>query len=117
MKILKVVSNDEKRDIVKAGNAVTPFKDLKGEVVKMTGLVIGEKTEVDVDTGEEISKEVTAIKLDDGSFISTISPTVKNSLENITEAFTDEEILAGIDVEIKTGTSNGGREFIYLDLA
>ena len=57
MKILKVVSNDEKRDIVKAGNAVTPFKDLKGEVVKMTGLVIGEKTEGDVDTGEETTKE------------------------------------------------------------
>lgn len=114
MKVLQGV-NVEKKDIVKAGNSVEVFKDIIGEPFKMTGAVIFEKTEKDKD-GKDVVNVVSAIKKEDGEFVSSISPTIKNSLDNILGVYSEEEITAGLDVIIKAGTSNNNREFLYVDL-
>lgn len=117
MEIIKVVSENEKRDIVKAGNAVDAFKNHVGETLKMVGVVMYVKDEVNTSTGEKESKTVTAIKTADGNFISTISPTVYDSVSNICGAYSDEEILQGVDIMVCSGKANSGREFYYCDLA
>ena len=62
MEIIKVVSENEKRDIVKAGNAVDAFKNHVGETLTMIGVVLYVKDEVNTTTGEKESKTVTAVK-------------------------------------------------------
>lgn len=115
MKILTNITSD-KKDIVKAGNAMTMFKDVKNETITMVGLIIFEKEEVDEKTGELNTVTVSAVKQANGEFITSISPTVRNSLELIVATYSEEEILNGVDVVVKSKTSNGGREFIYMDL-
>jgi hypothetical protein len=115
MEILVNISSD-KKDLVKAGNAVTGFKDCIGNVIKMTGAIIYTKEEEN-DKGVMETKTVTAIKDDKGEFITSISPTIKNSLEMITNTYDEDEIKTGIDVIIKSKKSNGGRDFLYIDLA
>lgn len=113
---IKFNITDSKKDLVKAGNTTTMFKDMIGETFKMTGLIIYDKEELNAKTGELENKTVSCVKQDDGEFISTISPTVENSLTLIANSFDEEEIKAGIDVTIKSKKSNGGRDFIYIDL-
>jgi hypothetical protein len=48
--------------------------------------------------------------------VSSISPTVENSLTLIANSFDADEIKAGIDVVVKSKKSNGGRDFLYIDL-
>lgn len=115
MKVLISVT-ESKKDLVKAGNTTVMFKDCIGDAFKMTGVIIYEKEEVDPKTGECSVKKVSCVKREDGEFISTISPTVENSLSLIVNSFEEDEIKAGLDVIIKTKKSNGGREFIYIDL-
>ena len=114
MKILTNISTD-KKDLIKAGNSTIMFKDCIGDSFKMTGVIMFEKDELNKD-GESVTKLVSCIKREDGEFISTISPTVENSLSLIVNCYSEKEILAGLDVMIKTKKSNGGREFIYIDL-
>lgn len=115
MEILVNVS-ESKKDLVKAGNSTTMAKDVIGEQFKMTGAIIYKKEEVDQSTGECSVKTVCCIKREDGEFISTISPTVENSLQLIVNSFEKEEILKGIEVVIKSKKSTKGRDFIYIDL-
>lgn len=110
MKTIVNVSSD-KKDLVKASNAVTAFKDVVNTPITMTGVIIYEKVEEDGET-----KVVSAIKLDDGSFVTSISPTVQNSLESIVEAYDEDEIKAGLPVMVKAKASKQGREFLYIDL-
>lgn len=113
---IKFNITDSKKDLVKAGNTTTMFKDVVGEPFKMTGLIIYDNEEVDTKTGEVEIKTVSAIKKDDGEFISSISPTVEKSLTLIANSFSEDEIKAGIDVEIKTKQSNSKRDFLFIDL-
>lgn len=113
---IKFNITDSKKDLVKAGNTTTMFKDVIGDNIKMTGLIIYDKEEVDGKTGEVETKTVCAIKKEDGEFISSISPTVENSLTLIANSFDADEIKAGIDVIVKSKKSNGGRDFLYIDL-
>jgi len=113
---IKVNVTESKRDLVKAGNTTLMFKDCIGDTFKMTGVIIYEKEEVDAKTGECKTKIVSCVKREDGEFISTISPTVENSLSLIVNSYTEEEVKAGLDVIVKTKKSNGGRDFIYIDL-
>lgn len=113
---IKFNITDSKKDLVKAGNTTTMFKDVIGETFKMTGLIIYDKEELDPKTGELAKKTVTCVKKEDGEFISTISPTVENSVSLIANSYSEEEIKAGIDVEVKSKKSNGGRDFLYIDL-
>lgn len=113
---IKINITDSKKDLVKAGNTTTMFKDVIGEPLKMVGLIIYAKEEVDAKTGEVETKTVSAIKLDNGEFVSSISPTVENSLTLIASSFDEGEIKAGIDVEVKSKQSNSKRDFLYIDL-
>lgn len=113
---IKFNITDSKKDLVKAGNTTTMFKDVIGDPLKMTGLIIYDKEEVEPKTGEIEIKTVSAIKLESGEFISSISPTVENSLTLIANSFDEAEIKEGIDVEVKSKKSNGGRDFLYIDL-
>jgi hypothetical protein len=110
MNIIKNTCTD-KKDVVKAGNTTTMFKDVIGDTLTITGVIIYEKEE----EGEQ--KRVSAVKLSDGSFISSISKTIANSLENLLGVYEDEEVRAGIEVIVKSKTSNGGRDFLYIDVA
>lgn len=115
---MKVLVNtlSEKKDLVKAGNAVLGFKDVLGEKMVVTGVIIFEKEEVNEKSGEVEAKTVCCLKRKDGEFITSISPTVKNSLQMIIEAYTAEEIAKGIEVVVKSKSSNAGRDFFYVDL-
>lgn len=105
-----VNTTNSKKDIVKAGVATTTFQDCLGEVFKIIGVIIYEKEE----QGE--TKTVTAVKRDDGEYVTSISPTILSSVETIRSAFDDEELEEGIEVVIKSKKSKGGRDFLYLDL-
>jgi hypothetical protein len=107
---------ESKKDLVKAGNTTLMFKDCIGDTFNMTGVIIYDKEEIDSKTGEVSTKIVSCVKREDGEFISTISPTVENSLSLIVNSYEPEEIKAGLAVMIKTKKSNGGRDFIYIDL-
>lgn len=113
---IKFNITDSKKDLVKAGNTTTMFKDVIGEPLKMVGLIIYDKEEIDQKTGEVETKTVSAIKLDNGEFVSSISPTVENSLTLIANSFNEAEIKAGIEVEVKSKQSNSKRDFLYIDL-
>lgn len=113
---IKFNITDSKKDLVKAGNTTTMFKDVIGDSLKMVGLIIYDKEELDTKTGVIETKTVSAIKLENGEFISSISPTVENSLTLIANSYDEAEIKAGVDVEVKSKKSNGGRDFLYIDL-
>lgn len=115
MNILVNITSD-KKDLVKAGNAVKGFKDVIGEKIKMTGLIIYEKEELDEKTGEVKKAIVSCVKMENGEFITSISPTVKNSLQLIANTYDADEIKAGVDVMIMSKKSNSNRDFLYLDL-
>jgi pantothenate kinase type III len=113
---IKFNITDSKKDLVKAGNTKTMFKDVIGKKLVITGLIVYDNEEVDQKTGAVETKTVSAIKLKDGSFISSISPTVEKSLTLIASSYEEEEIKKGIEVEVKSQKSNGGRDFLYIDL-
>ena len=92
------------------------FKDIIGETIKIFGILVYKKEEVDDKTGEVKERTVSCIKKEDGEFVSSISPTVQNSLELLNGAYDKEEITAGIEVIVKSKKSNGGRDFLYIDL-
>lgn len=117
MKTLVNITSD-KKDIVRANNAVLGFKDVIGETLTINGVVIYEKEEVNENTGEIEQKTVTAIKkAEDGEFITSVSPTVKSSLDAVLEVYSEDEIKGGIEIIVKSKKSNAGRDFIYIDLA
>lgn len=119
MKIVQNV-NFKLKEMVNSETATTPINLIKGENILVTGILIGIKEEVDNETGEIKSLKVGVIKKDDGQLISSISPTVINSMETIINAYTEcdqiSEIEKGIDVAIKTGKSSKNRDFIFLEL-
>lgn len=116
MKTLSAITLDNKRDLVKASVTTNTFKEFIDKPLTMTGIIIYEKDEPDEKTGEVKTVQVSCVKTDDFGFISSISPTVKNSLETIADAFSEEEILSGVPIVIKSKKSNGGRDFYYVDL-
>lgn len=114
---IKVNITDSKKDIVRAGNATTMFKEVIGETIKINGILIYEKEEIDDKTGAVETKTVTCVKREDGEFISSISPTIENSLENLLGAYDEAEVREGIEIIVKSKKSNGGRDFLYIDIA
>lgn len=110
MEIITTTLSD-KKDLVRCNNAVDCVQDFKDKKIKAFGFIIYNKADKD---GE--IKTVTAIKLEDG-FITSISPTIRDSVETIITAYEPEEVNAGIDIIVKSKKSKGGRDFYYLDLA
>ena len=98
-----------KRDIVKATLSTETAKNHVGEKMKVVGIDVIEK--VDSETGE-ITK-ICAIKREDGSFITAISSTLIESVDVISDLIADEGF---VELYIKTGESNSGREYLTFDL-
>jgi hypothetical protein len=119
MKILNNV-NFGLKEIVNCETATTPLNTVKNTDVKVTGFLIGAKDDVDSETGEVKSLKVGVIKLEDGQLVSTISPTVINSIETMINAYKEidqlGEIEKGLEVSIKTGRSSKNRDFMFLEL-
>lgn len=102
----------DKKDIVKAGVTSNTLQDLKETKLTVKGILFFDKP--DVDTGE--IKQVTALKLKDGSFVTSISPTIRNSAELIAESFEEEIEKTGIEIMVCKKKSKSNRDFFYLDL-
>ena len=115
MKIIYNSSN-EKKDIVKANNSVDTVKDILDTQFTCTAIIIFDKEQIDEETGDTDTKTVVALKNSNGGFYTSISPTVKSSVEAIVEAYTQEEITSGIDIIVKSKESKAGRDFYYVDL-
>ena len=98
-----------KRDIVKATLSTETAKNHVGEKMKVVGIDVIEK--VDSETGE-ITK-ICAIKREDGCFITAISSTLIESVDVISDLIADEGF---VELYIKTGKSNSGREYLTFDL-
>lgn len=117
MKTIKTTENVTKVDIVKAGNAVSTAKDIIGTPFKLYAVILAEKEDVDEQSGEIKKQLVTIIKTDmEESFVSSISPTLKSSAENLLDNFSTEDFQAGIPCVVKSKKSNHGRDFVYIDL-
>lgn len=115
MKVLSSVV-ESKKDIVKA--SVTPHvcNDIKGKSIVIDGFVIFEKEE-EKENGEK--EKIVAIAIKDkatGEFYTSISVTIRNSLEAIAEAYGEEEIKNGVEVIVKASKTKSNREFLYLDV-
>ena len=115
MKVLVNMTQD-KKDLVRGGNAVNSCADIKNKAFKLVGLIVYEKEEFNQDTGEVVVNKVSCLKSADGEFYASNSPTICDSVQLLAESYTKEEILDGVDVMIKGKKSGKGREFLYLDL-
>lgn len=119
MKILNNV-NFNLKEIVNSETATTPINTMMNKEVIATGLLVGLKEDIDNETGEVKTLKVGVIKIDEGNLLSTISPTVINSIETIVNAYTDADMLGeikeGIAIAIKSAKSGKNRDFIFLEL-
>lgn len=109
-------SLEDKKDVVRANNSVNTVKDILGQEFKCIGVLIFEKEGVDEKTGEQVTNTVVALKSEDGEFYTSISPTVKGSIEAVIGVYDKEEFTQGIDMVVKSKESNNGRDFYYIDL-
>lgn len=113
MKITNTYNITDKKDLVRAINDAETVTGFKDETVKVSGIIFGTTTNKD---GDEVKTVV--IKTSNGGFIGTISPTMVESMEVVADVF-EEEIAAGakdMEVIIKTGKSNAGREYYYASI-
>lgn len=118
MEILSKV-NFTLKETINAGSATNVLKNYAGKVLKVTGLMIAKKTELDEETGEIKETKIGVLKTPE-ELISSISPTTLGSIDTIINVFTENNMLAdiekGIDVQVKAGKSGKNREFFYLEL-
>ena len=119
MKILNNV-NFGLKEIVNSESAVKTVKEYTGKTLKVTGILIGVKEELDSESGELKTTRVVVLKEQNGELISSISPTVIGTAETIISAYAENnltsEIEKGIDVNICSSKSGKGREFYFLQL-
>lgn len=115
---MRILTNytSEKKDLVKANNSVDTVKDILNTPFKCVGIIIFEKDGVDEESGEADVKTVVALKTEDGHFYTSISPTVKSSVDAIVEAYDKEEVESGLDIVVKSKLSKSERDFYYVDL-
>lgn len=100
----------KKTDIVNSMVNSKGFQDVIGQKIFMTGYAIYEKDDVET---EEI-KTITVVKSNDNVFYSSIGQTVRNSIEAIDMLdLSDDELAAGVVIEICQGVSKGNRKFVY----
>lgn len=119
MKIVQNV-NFQLKEIVNCETATTTINSLNNKEIIVTGFLIGLKETIEEETGEVKNLKIGVLKTDDGQLISTISPTVINSMETIINAYKDidqlDEIGKGLLIGIKTAKSTKSRNFIFLEL-
>ena len=118
MKVSQKV-NFSLKEIVNAQSTTNVIKDYVGETLKLTGILIANKEDVDQDTGDIKTTKVVVLKTDK-ELISSISPTLASSAETIISAYDEngilDDIAKGIDVIISSSESSKGREFFFLTL-
>ena len=105
-----------KKDVVRASIAVNTCDKVKETPLTMVGCIFYDKEEVSNETGEITKINVVGIKTKDEEFYTSISPTIKESLDSIINVYSEEEITQGIDIIIKAHKSNSNREFLVVDL-
>ena len=114
MEIIKTTTN-EKKDIVRATNAVTGAQDIVDEEVKLLDAIIYDNADED----GEVTR-VTSLKIirENGKeeFITSISPTIEKSVDTILSLYSDDEIKSGLMVAVRTKKSKADRNFYYIDL-
>lgn len=116
MEIIKTTT-ENKKDIVRANNAVLGAQDVANMELTLLDAIIYDKADAD---GE--IKRVTALKVRDEqsgeeNFCTSISATVEQSIDTLLGLYTNEEIQKGVPIIIKSKESKGGRTFYYVDLA
>lgn len=99
----------DKKDAINAGNATGVMKDYVGEEMTLFGYVIYE------DEKDGATQVVTSVKTSIG-FIGSTSTNVRSTVEMIADAYTQEEIAAGIPFTIRSSESKNGRKFLTLEL-
>lgn len=115
---MKIIINrmPNKFDIVNSIVNSKTFQKSVGSRFLMTGYAIYEKNEKNENEFEEI-KTVTVIKDHEGNYYSSIGQTAYNSIAAIdTLNLSDDELKAGVTVDIKEGHSKQGRTFVYVSL-
>lgn len=120
MKTIKNV-NFSLKETINSESATTVLKTLVNQTLKVNGLLVAEKQEVDEETGESKTLKIGVLKTTDGQLISSISPTVTNSIESIINAYTDGGLLEefkndGVEIKICSSKSSKGRDFFFLEL-
>lgn len=115
---MKIIINrmPNKFDIVNSIVNSKTFQKSVGSRFLMTGYAIYEKNEKNENELEEI-KTVTVIKDHEGNYYSSIGQTAYNSIAAIdTLNLSDDELKAGVTIDIKEGHSKQGRTFVYASL-
>lgn len=105
-------TTDKKKMFRAINNGSFQLKDFPGLEINV----------VDVIQVDSVRKETeepainTVLIADSGECYATLSPTVDDSVHNIVEVFGEPSPENPIAVEVKTGKSNAGREYFYLDV-
>lgn len=102
--------NFTKKDEINSTSS-TPLQNAKGEKITVKGAAITERT--DKDTGE--NKRVGLVSTIEYGVMSTISGTANDALDLIID-YMESEKVETVEVNVKSNTSRGGREFITLEL-
>lgn len=109
MNIIRRV-NIEKKELIKAGQATLTMQDMVGEELTINSVVVFDKLDSD---GKNI--RVIVVGTVEKGYITSISPTIINSMEMICEAYEEKEIIDGVKVRIDSEKSaNKGREFLII---
>lgn len=108
-----ICTTEDKKKMYKAiTNGSLQLKDFPGLKINVTDII--QVNSVRRKTGEEAVK--TVLISDTGECYATLSPTVDDSVNNMVEIFGTPSQENPIAVEFKTGKSNAGREYFYLDV-
>lgn len=110
MEVIKNISKDRK-SIVRAMTTSDSITNHGGATITIDELFIFDK-------GENGFTDLVVVMRDtDGTYISTKSVTVIETVQAILDVVSADEILSGLSLYIGTKKSKNNREFYYLELA
>ena len=108
-----ICTTEDKKKMYRAvNNGSLQLKDFPGLIINVTDII--QVRSVRKETGEEAVN--TVLISDTGECYATLSPTVDESVNNMVVIFGTPSQENPIVVEVKTGKSNAGREYFYLDV-
>lgn len=113
MKVLKS-ANFEKREIVNAESCGNSVKDFAGKDITIIAGMTAEKVEDTDDKTKTV--RVAYLVTNEAGMISSNSPTIFSGLESILDAYTADEIKAGLPATIVANQSSNKREYLTLIL-
>lgn len=105
-------TSDKKKMFKAINNGSLQLKDFPGLKINVVDII--QVDSVRKETGEVAVN--TVLVADTGECYATLSPTVDDSVHNMVEVFGNPSDENPIEVEVKTGKSNAGREYFYLDI-